>query len=351
MPGPTIADVAERAGVSKALVSFALNDRPGVSRSTRDRILAVARELGWTPDLRARSLSVGRSFACGLVIGRSPDVIAADPFFPAFIAGVEDTLSEAGQVLVLAVASPGRKEEQIYRDLVAGKRVDGVILSDLRVSDPRLALAAELGLPIVTLGVANTDHEPPSVAVDDASGIRAAVEHLVALGHTRITHIAGDTQMIHGVRRLRAFESAMGAAGLLGRVIPTDFSAEAGADATAEALSSAERPTAIIYSNDQMAVAGMGVAQERGLRIPDDLSIVGFDDTDVCRYLRPRLTSVHTDARGWGRRAAQVLLAAIAGEAPEHVTLEAATLTVRDSTARPPDPPAERTENAREEGA
>src|SRR5690242_11015164 len=103
---PTIADVARRAGVSKGLVSFALNDRPGVAPGTRDRILAVAQELGWTPSLRARSLSVGRAFACGLVIGRSPDVIAADPFFPSFIAGLEDEFSTSGQVLVMAVATP-----------------------------------------------------------------------------------------------------------------------------------------------------------------------------------------------------------------------------------------------------
>ena len=102
---PTIADVARKAGVSKGLVSFALNDRPGVASDTRERILEVAREMGWTPSLRARALSTGRSYACGLVIGRSTDVIAADPFFHSFIAGLEDEFSVSGQVLVLAAAS------------------------------------------------------------------------------------------------------------------------------------------------------------------------------------------------------------------------------------------------------
>ena len=181
---PTISDVAAQAGVSKGLVSFALNDRPGVSADTRDRILAVAEELGWRPSVRARSLSVDRSFALGLVIGRSPDVIAADPFFHAFIAGVESEFSMSGQVLVLAAATPGREEAETYRGLAADKRVDGVILTDLRAGDERIPLVSELGLAAVTLGRPDRGSPFPAVSVDDGAGIRTAVEHLVSLGHT-----------------------------------------------------------------------------------------------------------------------------------------------------------------------
>ncbi len=204
---PTIADVARRAGVSKGLVSFALNGRAGVAPDTRDRILAVAADMGFSPSLRARSLSVGRAFACGLVIGRSPDVIAADPFFPSFIAGVEDEFSVSGQVLVLAAATPGRHEEETYRGLVADRRVDGVILSDLRAGDPRIALVAELGIAAVTLGVPDVDSPFTSVSVDDGAGIRLAVDHLADLGHTDIAHVAGPTAMLHGRSRTAAFEA------------------------------------------------------------------------------------------------------------------------------------------------
>lgn len=333
---PTIADVARRAGVSKGLVSFALNDRPGVAPGTRKRILAVARELGWTPSLQARSLSSGRAFACGLVIGRSPDVIAADPFFPSFIAGLEDEFSVSGQVLVIAVATPGRHEAETYRGLAADRRVDGVILTDLRAGDPRIALVADLGLAAVTLGVPEGASPFSSVSIDDGAGIRLAVEHLAGLGHRYIAHVAGPEGMLHAGHRRTAFDQAVEAAGARGIVVETDFSAADGARATEELLDAAERPTAIVYSNDNMAVAGIGIAQRRGLRVPDDLSVTGFDDTEIGRHVHPSLTSVATDARGWGALAARTLLAAISGDQSQHLALDDPRLSIRASTGAPP---------------
>jgi DNA-binding LacI/PurR family transcriptional regulator len=329
---PTIADVAREAGVSKGLVSFALNDRPGVSIDTRARILETARELGWTPNLRARSLSTGRSFACGLVIGRSPDVIAADPFFHSFIAGLEDVFSISGQVLVLAVATPGRHEDETYRGLAKDDRVDGVVLSDLRAGDPRIPLLADLGMTAVTLGVPDVASPFASVSIDDGAGIRRAVEHLAALGHRRIAHVAGPESMLHSRRRVDAFLETAADAGMSARVVPTDFSAAQGAAATTALLDSADRPTAIVYSNDHMAVAATGVAQRRGLRVPDDLSITGFDDTEMGRYLHPALTSVATDAREWGSAAARVLLDSLGGAPAVHLVLSEPQLIVREST-------------------
>ncbi|WP_248242717.1 LacI family DNA-binding transcriptional regulator [Microbacterium kunmingense] len=332
---PTIADVARRAGVSKGLVSFALNGRTGVAPETRERILSAAAELGWSPNLRARSLSVGRAFACGLVIGRSPDVIAADPFFPSFIAGVEDEFSVSGQVLVLAAATPGRQEAETYRGLAADKRVDGVILSDLRVADERIALIGELGLAAVTLGVPDVDGPFTSISVDDGAGIRLAVDHLADLGHTDIAHAAGPFSMLHGRHRAAAFEDAAAARGIRARVIETDFSAADGARATEELLDAATPPTAIVYSNDNMAIAGLGVAQRRGLDVPRDLSITGFDDTEIGRHLHPAITSVSTDARGWGAAAARALLEAIAGAEAGAIDLPDPRLVVRASTGAP----------------
>ena len=333
---PTIADVAREAGVSKGLVSFALNDRPGVSAETRARILEVARDLGWTPSLRARSLSTGRSFACGLVLGRSPDVIAADPFFHSFIAGLEDEFSTSGQVLVLAVATPGRQESETYRGLSVDKRVDGVILTDLRVHDPRLELVDRLGLAAVTLGVPDAGTPFSSVSVDDGAGIHAAVRHLADLGHRRIAHIAGPDGMLHARTRRHAFESAATELGLVVASVETDFSAAEGAAATGALLDGDAPPTAIVYSNDHMAIAGLGVARRRGLSVPGDLSITGYDDTEIGRYVNPALTSVATDAREWGRVAARTLLGAIEGHATVHVRLAEPTLTVRESTGPAP---------------
>ena len=332
---PTIADVARAAGVSKGLVSFALNDRPGVSAETRDRILGVASDLGWRPSVRARSLSTQRAFALGLVIARNPDIIADDPFYPAFISGVQAVLSPVGQALVLSVVDGPTAETASYRQLAADGRVDGVILTDLRSGDPRIALAGELGLAAVTLGRPDIISPFPSVTVDDGPGITAAVAHLVGLGHRRIAHVAGPEGMMHARRRRESFTAALRDAGLTdGVVIETDFSAEAGERATRDLLALVDPPTAIVYSNDPMAIAGMGAAQRMGLTVPRDLSVTGFDGSSIGRYLNPALTTVTTSAQTWGRTAAHTLLLLIAGQHVDDVELSPASLLVRDSTAR-----------------
>lgn len=334
---PTIADVAREAGVSKGLVSFALNDRPGVAAETRDRILSVANALGWRPSVRARSLSTDRSFALGLVIARDPEIISSDPFFPAFIAGIEGALAPAGQALVVSMVSNEEAEVASYRQLAAHDRVDGVILTDLRRNDPRIALLEELRLKAVTLGHPDVESSFPAVAVDDGPGIRSAVEHLAELGHRRIAHVAGPSSMLHGDRRSRSFVDALRGLGLASELVAeTDFSAAGGAETTAALLDLDEPPTAIVFANDLMAIAGLGVAQRRGLRVPDDLSITGFDGSDIGAYLYPSLTTVTTPVLEWGRAAAELLLKSVIGDHDVHdVELPAAQLLVRMSTAPP----------------
>lgn len=340
---PTIADVAQRAGVSKGLVSFALNDRPGVNVATRARILAIAAEMGWAPDLRARSLSTNRSFALGLVLRRDTEIVAGDPFFPAFIAGVERELSPAGQALVLASVATDQHEADTYRKLAAERRVDGVFIADLRAADERLALVESLGLSAVTLGHPDVDSPFPAVSVDDVDGVTATVAHLVGLGHRSLAHVAGSSDMLHARRRRAAFEAACADHGVDGRVVETDFSARQGGEATRELLADgARRPTAITYSNDLMALAGIAVAQRIGLSVPRDLSVSGFDDSDIARYVYPSLTSVATDAVEWGAVAARSLLASIAGVTSDDTELAPARLVVRESTgpaAQAPPPP------------
>ena len=189
----TITDVARVAGVSKAAVSFALNDKPGVAAETRERILAVARELGWTPSLRGRALSVSRALAVGLVIARTPETLGADPFFGYFISGIETVLSERGYALMLQVVSDGPSEHESYRQLAANGRVDGVFLTDMRVDDERPQLLADLRLPTVVIGPASGSGPWTPVNINDRLGIAAAVEHLVALGHRNIAHVSGPT--------------------------------------------------------------------------------------------------------------------------------------------------------------
>ncbi len=342
----TINDVARVAGVSKGLVSFALNDRPGVSAETRDRILAVARELDYRPSVSARSLSTRTSYAFGLVIARDPEILGADPFFPSFIAGVERVLTTEGRALVLSVVSDEQHEATVYRTLAADARVDGVFLTDLRHDDPRLALLQELGMPAVTLGRPATSRaqesaDPsltgpspfPAVVLDDTEGVAALAQHLLDLGHRRIAHVTGPRRMQHATRRGEAFARTLDAAGVASDlVLETDFTAAAGASATDRLLALADAPTAIVYGNDPMAIAGIGIAHERGLRVPDDLSVAGFDDSELARYVYPSLTSVRTDPLSWGESAARMLLRLLAEGHADDIELEPAHVVVRAST-------------------
>ena len=331
----TISDVAQAAGVSAGAVSFALNGRSGVSEVTRERILTVARDLGWTPSHRGRALSSSRALAVGLVIARPAQTLGADPFFPAFVAGIETVLSTRGQSLLLQVVPDMPAEHESYRRLAGDGRVDGVFLTDLHVGDPRPALLTELQLPAVVVGPDCGDGWP-TVAVDDRPGITAAVEHLVELGHRNIAHVAGPQTFVHGVSRRDAWAAALTAAGLpLGPCITSDFSAAGGALATEELLDRADPPTAIVYANDLMAVAGMSAAIRRGVAVPGDLSVTGFDDTPVAAHLQPGLTTVRTDALGWGAAAAVTLLALVDQQPIPATELAPPVLIVRGSTATP----------------
>jgi DNA-binding LacI/PurR family transcriptional regulator len=333
---PTISDVARTAGVSKGAVSFALNGRPGLAEETRTRILEVAKALGWTPSHRARALSASRAFAVGLVIARPPELLGVDPFFPAFIAGVERVLADQGQALVLQVVPGQQAEEESYRRLAADGRVDGVFLLDLRLADPRISLLEQLELPAVTLGRPDTESPFPAVIVDDRPAIAGAVAHLVELGHRRIAHVAGPGHFLHGNARRAAWESALTGAGLpVGPCVVSDFSAAGGAQATHELLDAEHPPTAIVYANDVMAIAGLSVARERGIDVPGQLSITGFDDSELAGYLSPSLTSVRTDPFGQGRAAADTLLRLIDGVTGTDVEMPPAQLVVRASTTSP----------------
>ncbi|HYJ50766.1 MAG TPA: substrate-binding domain-containing protein, partial [Microbacterium sp.] len=180
----------------------------------------------------------------------------------------------------------------------------------------------------------------PVVAVDDRPGIVAAVEHLVALGHRRIAHVAGPEEFVHSRSRQRAWADTLASSGLEeSPCVWSDFSPSGGAQATNELLDLPEPPTAIVYANDLMAIAGTSAAQARGLHLPDDLSVTGFDDTAISGYLRPPLTTVRTDAVAWGRAAAECLLQLVDGDTSPDVLLPPPDLVVRASTAPPQSAP------------
>lgn len=331
--------MARHAGVSKGAVSFALNGREGVSADTRDRILDAARELGWQPSHPARSLSLSRAFAFGLVLARPPELLGADPFFPSFIAGVQTVLAPAGYALVLQVVPDEDAEEAGYRKLAGEGRVDGVFVNDLRTRDSRIGLLAELKLSAVTLNRPDVPSPFPAVRQDDRVGVMNAVRHLVGLGHTRIAHVSGQPEFLHSVSRREAWVDALDGAGLAcGPLVVSDFTADGGAAATQQLLDLAEPPTAIVYANDLMAIAGIGVAHNRGLRVPRDLSVTGFDGTELASHVHPPLTTVVSSPFAWGQAAARSLLAVTDRGALDvaDIDLAPARLDMRSSTARAP---------------
>ncbi|MGH9246439.1 MAG: LacI family DNA-binding transcriptional regulator [Acidimicrobiales bacterium] len=334
----TIADVARRAGVSKGLVSLALNDRPGVAPTTRARILEAAGDLDWRPSQAALALTHDRAYAVGFVLARPASLLAADPFFPAFISGVETELSARRSALVLQVVDDVGSELAVYKQLTADRRVDGVIVADLRVEDPRPAALARLDLPAVTLGRPDGPRGGPAVVLDDQPGVAAAVEHLATLGHERIAYVAGPEELLHARHRRNAWRGALERLGLPeGPLMPGDFSGASGSAATEQLLdqSPSRRPSAVVFANDLMAVAGMSAAQRRGVRVPDELSVVGFDDAALAGYVHPPLTTVAQDAAAWGRAATRALLDLVDHGVDADVELPSARLVVRESTGAP----------------
>ncbi len=334
----TIRDIAERAGVSKGAVSYALNGRPGVSDDTRERILSIANELGWYPNRAARALSAARADACGLVLARPARTLALEPFFMEFIAGVEAELATRSVALTLQLVRDIHEEMGVYRRWWGEHRVDGVLVLDLRRDDPRIRELVRLGLPAVVVGGPLENGELPSVWHDEASVVSEAVQYLVALGHGRIAQVAGVADFVHTAQRMAAFTSVTRELGVHGEVVETDYSAESGARATRKLLSSPTPPTAIVFDSDLLAVTGLGVAQQMGFSVPDDVSIVGWDDSLISQVVHPALTAITRDIEAFGVACTRQLLAAVDGHATADIETNRGELTTRGSTGRPRSP-------------
>ncbi|WP_327304216.1 LacI family DNA-binding transcriptional regulator [Streptomyces sp. NBC_01298] len=356
---PTVKDIVRQAGVSESAVSFALNNRPGVSQDTRARVRRVAEELGWQPNSAARALSGEHSGAVGLVLARPAHTLGVESFFLQLVSGIQEVLAAGRIALLFQVVEDLDAECAVYRRWWAERRVDGVVVVDPRTDDPRPALLEQLALPAVTVGetgpasaapgAADLDSAPDSAAAapvalsavraDDAGAMAQVLDHLYGLGHRRIAHVAGLPGLARTERRivsLRAEARRLGLGPGQVRSVTTDYSDAEGAEATRRILAEPEPPTAIVYDNDVMAVAGVAVASELGIPVPGGPSVVAWDDSALCRVTRPRLTALVRDTAGFGRLAAEELLALLAGGPPRSRESELPRLEPRESTAPPP---------------
>ncbi|MEU3821782.1 LacI family DNA-binding transcriptional regulator [Streptomyces sp. NPDC030392] len=333
---PTIADIALRAGVSKVAVSYALNDQPGVSASTRASIKAIAEELGWRPNSAARALSGARAQAVGLVVRRPASALGTEPFFMEFISGIESVLSDRAYALMLQMVDSEERETEIYRRWWGERRVDGVFLVDPHTDDPRVPAVEALGLPAVVIGPPHTAGSLPAVWSDDAKSVQEAVRYLLAIGHRRIARVAGPESFAHTAVRDAAFREVCAEAGLPApEIVHTDYTGDEGARAARRLLIAAERPTAMVFDNDIMAVAALSVAQEIGLSIPRDLSVVAWDESQLTQVVRPALSALARDIPAYGASAARTLLALVADGEAGNVEEECARFVPRGSTSAP----------------
>jgi len=328
MRRPTIMDIARAAGVSKGAVSYALNGRPGVSEQTRERILATARDFGWSPSGPARALSSGgRTATVGLVTRRPGLLWGSHSSFMLLVEGIQHTLASTGMDMIVRSDPDGRGEPR--RRWEAQGRVDGVILGEERVGRSPEARPA---VPTVVLGAAPDNDGTLSLPVDDRATVNEVMHYLVALGHRNLAHVAGPADLAHTRARARAFEEVARDLGCRTAVVHIDDGGEHSARATRRLLASAERPTALVYDNDVMAAGGLAVAAEMGVAVPSELSIVAWDDSHLCQLVKPGLTAVRRDIVGYGRRAAALLVGAVGGAPVVEEMLSGGELVPRASS-------------------
>ncbi len=327
---PTIRNVAERAGVSKSLVSLVLRGSPRVSETRRQAVLDAVRELGYRPNAAARSLSERRTHAVGVLLGD-----LRNPWYAECLEGLGAVLQPAGLTLLLG-------EERLDPRLVSSfldMRVDGLVLLGSTAPTPTVAEAADR-IPAVAAGSRDFDdaglpHLDIS-AQDDRRGAELATEHLIGLGHRRVAHLAGHGAAVARIR-LAAYRDTVARQGLDATVAACDMTEDGGRRAARELLDRAGRPTAIFCVNDMSAIGALTAASELGLSVPRDLSLVGYDNTHLAELRPIGLTSIDIASRAVGEYAARLLLRRIDDpRRPAETHLAQPSLAPRATTAPPP---------------
>lgn len=327
----TLAEVAIAANVSPMTASRAINNRSGVSRETREQVLKVAADMGYVVNRAAQKLSGGKSHIIGIV---ATDL--GNQFNSTVIAGASDAAWEAGY------------ETLVYSHVEREKRPSGSVMQLLRqISDGVIVvLPLEFGylgeltsinIPVITIDHRGEHAEFPSVAADSYEGARTAIKYLLGLGHRRIAYITGDERLASARDRHQAYLDTMAQFGLPADpdlVVPGDFSQNSGFNATKRLLALAHPPTAVFAANDLSAFGAITAIRESGLRVPDDVSVLGFDDIPAAAQFHPALTTVRQPLQQMSRSAVNTLLALIAGIAPASPQVTLPTeLVVRASTA------------------
>ncbi len=328
---PTLTEVAERAGVSRAVASRAINDAPHVSRAKRDAVRRAVQELGYTPNRAAQALATRRTGAVVLAVSGDDPEIFADPFFARVVVGISAALEETSLHLVLCLAATAHGQRRL-RSLIDTRGVDGMMILAMRGDDPVVRIARDTDLPIVFGG--RPLHAEPEwyVDADNVGGARRATEHLISTGRTRIVTIGGLPGTEVAEARCCGYQEAMAIAGLTPYPPePGDFTEAGGAAAMRRLLAARPDLDAVFAANDNMAVGALRVLREAGHPVPERVAVVGFDDLAVASQATPELTTVRQPVRALGEEMARMLVALLAGRRPTPLILPT-RLVVRAST-------------------
>lgn len=333
----TLKDVARRARVSVSTAARALGGYGYVSPETRERVLRAARALDYRPNALARSMIKGQTHTLGVVVSDS-----SNPFFAAVVRGIEDAALPHGYGIFLCNADEDPAKEAMYLDMLRQKRVDGVIVSPSDASSGALPGLLAAGVP-----VAQVDRRVPGLAADavvtdNRKGVHAAVQHLVRLGHRHIALIGGPSRLYTGRERTRAFREALRRAGLpviRSWLLEGTFKVDSGYELAGRLLDCSPRPTAVFVANNLMTVGTLLRFKEAGVRIPEDLAVVGFDDMDWAPILTPPLTAVAQPTYELGKVAATLLLERLQNPSlPPRLVVLPPRLVVRESCGARPKP-------------
>lgn len=324
----SIYDVAKKSGLSVVTVSRVLNNMPSVRSSNRERVLQAMKELDYHPNASARSLASGKTGIIGLSL-----TTLHDSFLDAVVKEVNDRLAENGYFLALSITTG--EDEQAHRSLFQEDRVDGVILlSPIREDEYVLELKKNR-IPFVMLDNQQLNPSATSVIVDNFSGGYEATQHLIELGHTDIAHISGPELFLSSRERERGYRSALEKAGLKPFCVERgDFEISTGHEIARGWINSGRLPTAVFTSDDYMALGAMNAFILEGIKVPQDISIIGFDDQIIASDFRPMLTTIRQPAEQIGRTGVELLLKIINGTAKRNVTIQLSPeLIIRESTS------------------
>jgi len=305
----TIKHVARACGLAPSTVSKALAGKPMVRQETRALVLAAAERLGYRASVLARSLRLQRTWTVGALVA---DI--ANPFFAELVRGMEDALWARGYSLVICSTDYDARKELAFLHMLLDKRMDGLILASTASDGDEVPRLRQRGVPYVLLNRRHRSQPSDYVGIDNEAGVARAVAHLASLGHRRIAFICGPPDSSAAAERLAGYRRELRRQGLPveeALIAPGDYMAERGRAAVDRFLALAEPPTAIVSANDFMAIGAMERLQERGLRVPDEVSVTGFDDIFVAALPWIGLTTVRPQSRLLGERAAELLLARV----------------------------------------